>query len=256
LDNINLNEYIKSYLGDIPLILSVPHGGDIKLPTIPDRINGILGIDLKTIELAYDLIKYLKTYSKKSNNEVNSPSYLISLISRSKIDFNRNESEAFDQKSNLAKLVFNFYHQKIMEFISFNLRKFNTSLLIDIHGFERNKRPEGYRDVDLVIGSNNLGSIYGTQVPKKFWGKNIRGKIVKAFNKKGILLAPGHHLRKEYVLTGGYITTKYGASNIPNSQSIQIEFSDRVRLYNKSLRKDVLKTLAQVIYDDYILKHI
>jgi len=256
LDNIILREYIDSYQGNIPLILSVPHGGNIKLPAIPDRVDGILGIDLKTIELAYDLIDSIKTYSKKSKKLKKSPSYLISLISRSKIDFNRDESEAFNQKSNLAKKFFNFYHQKLMEFINFNLRTFNTSLLIDIHGFERNKRPEGYRDVDLVLGSNNLGTIYAFPVPKKFWGKNIRGKIVKAFNKKGILIAPGHHLRKEYVLTGGYITTKYGASNIPNSQSIQIEFSDQVRLYDKSLRKDVIKILTQIIYDEYIQKYI
>jgi N-formylglutamate amidohydrolase len=256
LNDISLNKYITFNQGNIPLILSVPHGGGLKDNAILDRVNGILGIDLKTIELTYELIKCIEMYSKKTCNSIKTPSYLISLIHRLKIDFNRDELTAFNQKSNLAKNVYNFYHQKIMEFISFNLKTYNSSLLIDIHGFERDKRPEGYHDVDLVLGSNNLSSMYSSPIPKKFFGKSIRGKIIKAFNKSGILIAPGHHLSKEYVLTGGYITINYGASKISNSQSIQIEFSDRIRLYDQSLRKIILKTLTQIVFDDYILKHI
>jgi len=256
LKDISLNKYITFNQGNIPLILSVPHGGGLKDHVIPDRINGIFGIDLKTIELAYEFIEYIENYSNKICNSIKTPSYLISLIHRMKIDFNRDELNGFNQKSNLAKKIFSFYHQKITEFISFNLKTYNSSLLIDIHGFEKNKRPEGYRDVDLVLGSNNLGSIYTSPIPKKLFGKSIRGKIIKAFNKRGLLIAPGHHLRKEYVLTGGYITTKYGASKIPNSQSIQIEFSDKIRLYDHSLRKIVLETLTQIVFDEYILKYI
>ena len=256
MNDFNFNQFIEFHQGNVPLILSIPHGGDLKYFAIPDRINGILGKDSKTIELGKELINYIEKYHRKSNNSIISPSYVISLIHRSKIDFNREEIDAFNQKSYEARFIYNFYHQKLNEFISTNLQAFNSSFLIDIHGFERNKRPEGYRDVDLVLGSNNLGTLYAFPIPKKHWGKNIRGKIVKAFNKEGILIAPGHHLRKEYVLTGGYITTKYGASNILNSQSIQIEFSDRVRISDYSLRKLVLKTLARTLYDNYIFKYI
>ena len=124
-------------------------------------------------------------------------------------------------------------------------------MLIDIHGFEKDKRPKGFRDVELILGTNNLESLYPNSIPKKDWGKNLRGKIVKEFNNLNIAIAPGHHLRREFVLTGGYITAKYGASHIKNSQTIQIEFSDKIRLYDKELKKIVLSTLAELIYKEF-----
>ncbi|MFW9950899.1 MAG: hypothetical protein ACFFKA_12340 [Candidatus Thorarchaeota archaeon] len=253
---INFNQFIEFHQGNIPLILSIPHGGDLKNTEIPDRVNGILGTDSKTIELGKELITMIEKYKQGSNKLIITPSYVISLIHRSKIDLNREEFEAFNPKSDIAKLIYDFYHQKLKEIILYNLKTFNSSFLIDIHGFESDKRPEGYRDVDLILGSNNLGTLYTSPIPKKDWGKSMRGKIVKAFNKDGILIAPGHHLRKEYVLTGGYITTKYGASSISRSQSMQIEFSDRVRIFDNFLRKIVLSRLVQILYDDYLFKYI
>jgi N-formylglutamate amidohydrolase len=256
LKEINFNQLVEFHQGNLPLIITVPHGGSFKYESLPDREDGILGIDSKTIEIALQIIQYLKKYNSTLEDMNLSPSYVISLIHRSKIDFNRDEFNAFNQNSNLAKNVYNYYHQKIAQIIQNNLDTFNSSLLIDIHGFESDKRPEGYRDVDIVLGSNNLKSILGYSVPKKNWGKNIRGKLVKALNRAGILVAPGHHLRREYVLTGGYTTSKYGASNIVNSQSIQIEFSDRVRIHNKTLKDLILKTLAQTLVDDYLLEYL
>jgi N-formylglutamate amidohydrolase len=150
----------------------------------------------------------------------------------------------------LAKKIYFSYHNQILELISYNLNKFNRSLLIDIHGFEKAKRPIGYRDVDLILGTNNLKSMFPNKIPKKDWGKNLRGKIVRKFNELNIPIAPGYHTRKEYVLTGGYIIQKYGASRIKNSQAIQIEFSDAIRLYDKPLKVRTLKTLAQIFFED------
>ncbi len=149
--------------------------------------------------------------------------------------------------SKLANEIYQFYHSKLKEYTYQNLEKFHRSLLIDIHGFESNKRPSGFRDVELILGTNNLKTLFQEPIPKKEHGKNVRGKIVKRFNKIGIQIAPGHHLRREYVLTGGYITKTYGATNIKNSQSIQIEFSDKIRIHDKDLRSRVLFNLAEII---------
>jgi len=243
---IDIKDYIEYNRGSIPLIISVPHGGATKYDHIPRRTNGIHGIDKDTIKLARELIEKIKNVFK-----FKTPSYIISKIHRAKIDFNRNSSEAFDQESDLAKKIYHFYHNKIEELILYNLETFNCSMLIDIHGFEKDKRPKGFRDVELILGTNNLESLYPNSIPKRDWGKNFRGKIVKKFNNLNIAIAPGHHLRREFVLTGGYITTKYGASHIKNSQTIQIEFSDKIRLYDENLREIVLKSLAQLLYEEF-----
>jgi len=243
---VDIKDCIEYNRGSIPLIISVPHGGTTKCDHIPRRTNGIHGIDKDTIKLACELIEMIKKGFK-----FKTPSYIISKIHRAKIDFNRNSSEAFNQESELAKKIYHFYHNKIEELILYNLETFNRSVLIDIHGFEKDKRPKGFRDVELILGTNNLESLYPNSIPKRDWGKNLRGKIVKEFNNLNIAIAPGHHLRREFVLTGGYITTKYGASKIKNSQTIQIEFSDKIRLHDKELRNIVLSTLTELLYNEF-----
>jgi len=243
---VNLKEYIEFEKGTLPLIISVPHGGTLECRSIPKRTEGIMGIDKATYELSHDLIFQIKYESERL------PSYIISKIRRSKIDLNRSETEAYNSNSALASKIYQLYHRKIKEFISENLKTFKYSLLIDIHGFEKHKRPPRYRDVELILGTDNLASIFSEPVPIKDKDKNIRGKIIKKFLKLGIPIAPGHLRRKEYVLTGGYIIKQYGTSKIPGSQSMQIEFSDRIRLYDGDLRRKVLKALSEVLLDEIL----
>ena len=246
-----MNDYFECKKGTIPLIFSAPHGGVTNFDNIPDRKSGIYGVDKDTVRLAFDLIKNIRTLFHLNSKDIRTPSYIVSKIRRVKIDFNRQESEAFYSKSSLAKEIYISYHNKIFELISSNLNKFNRSLLIDIHGFEKAKRPKGFRDVELVLGTNNLESMFPDKLPKKDWGKNFRGKIVRKFNELNIPIAPGYHTRKEYALKGGYIIREYGASRIKNSQAIQIEFSDTIRLYDEQLREKTLKSLAQLFFEEF-----
>ena len=240
-------EFIEFSKGTIPIILSVPHGGSIEVESIPNREHGIKGIDKNTIEIAQELIDVIR---KSSNSDLQVPSYVFCKLARIKLDINRPKSKAFNKNSELANSIYMDYHQKIKDSILFNLKSFNKSILIDLHGFEANKRPQGFRDVDIIIGTNNLESIIPNKVPKREWGKNIRGRIVKSFIQNGINIAPGHHLRREYVLKGGFITQTYGFNQIENSQSLQIELSDRVRIYDMNLRAKVVQILGKVLYRD------
>ncbi len=243
----NITKFIKTKKGNIPLILSVPHGGTLECSEIPERLDGVLGIDKNTIELTQDLIFHLEELSEKYFSGKRFPSYVISKIRRSKIDLNRMEAEAYIPSSLLAKKLYQFYHKQIRELVDYNLYKYNFSLLIDIHGFEKNKRPQGYRDVEIVLGTKNLASLYQDPVPIKNRDKNIRGEIIKNFLSLDIPIAPGHPRRKEYILTGGYITQKYGISEISGSQTMQMEFSDRIRIYDKELKNKILVSLAEVL---------
>jgi len=244
---LNLKDYVEFQKGTIPLIISVPHGGTLECENIPKRSNGILGIDGKTIEIAKKLMELIKTNFREQDLEFETPSYIISKVRRCKIDLNRDETEAFNPSSVIAKKIYNAYHNKVRGLVMNNLKLFNSSLLIDMHGFEKNKRPPGFRDVDIILGTNNLESFFVEPVLKRDWGNNIRGKIIQKFLELKIPIAPGHPKRREYVLTGGYITKKYGASQIPKSQAIQIEFSDKIRIQDQELRELVLNSLAKIL---------
>lgn len=101
--------------------------------------------------------------------------------------------------------------------------------------------------VELILGTNNLHSLFLDPVPRRDWDKNIRGKIITKFLGLSIPIAPGYPRRKEYILSGGFIIQQYGASKISNSQNMQIEFSDRIRIYDNELKKKVLIALAEVL---------
>lgn len=248
----NLNKYVDYHIGDIPIIISAPHGGKNRVEEIPTRIKGIVGIDKQTDILALDLVENIKRISERRSFKIKNPSYIISKVHRCKVDLNREETDAYNHKSKLAKEFYRFYHDNVKEIILHNLEKFGHSLLVDIHGFEKNKRPAGFRDVELILGTNNLSSMFPDSIPKKLWGKNLRGKIIKRFNELNIPIAPGHRIRREYALTGGYIIKNYGASKIKNSQAIQIEFSDRIRLYDQKLKEEVIITLSELLYQEFI----
>ncbi|MHA2009620.1 MAG: hypothetical protein ACXABO_19730 [Promethearchaeota archaeon] len=247
---VNLIDYVEFQKGNIPLIFSVPHGGTLECKSIPKRIKGIMGVDGRTTEIARNVIDLIEVSANNQNLGDIIPSYIISKVRRSKIDLNRDGTEAYFQESTLAKKIYDFYHSKINQIILDNLQVYGRSLLIDIHGFEKDKRPSGFRDVELILGTNNLESFYNEPMPRKCWGNNFRGKLIRKFNELQIPLAPGTPKRREYVLTGGYITKKYGASQIPNSQTLQIEFSDRIRIYDGELRKIVLHALIEIIFEE------
>lgn len=245
---IPYRDFVEFEKGTLPLIISVPHGGKLVCESIPKRKKGIHGIDGRTIELARDLISSIRNVSRINMSIEQNPSYIISNVQRSKIDLNRKASEAYNPDSLKGREIYRFYHDKINSQVLENIKLFNYSLLIDIHGFEKNKRPPGYRDVEIILGTNNLESFFNNPIPKKEWGNTLRGKIIENFLNLGIPIAPGHPRRNEYVLTGGFITQRYGASKIPNAQALQIEFSDTIRLFDDKLRSLVLRTLAQTIF--------
>ena len=249
---LKLKNLINFEQGNVPIILSIPHGGTIECEKIPKRTNGITGIDKCTIEIGLQIISKIKTLSINKSSKQMTPSYIICQLRRSKIDLNRVENEAYMKNSQLAKEIYEFYHNKLQEFIRYNLESFNKSLLIDIHGFEKHKRPAGYRDVEIVLGTDNLKSLSTEPIPKREWDKTLRGELVSRFLDLGIEIAPGHPRRKEYVLTGGYIIRQYGASKILKSKAIQIEFSDSIRYKEKELKGKVISSIAELICDNIL----
>jgi N-formylglutamate amidohydrolase len=240
-------DYLKIKRGNIPLIFSVPHGGNLDYDAIPNREKGVIGIDKYTIPLTEILIEKIKKTAQSLINKNIKPSYIISHIKRQKIDFNRRKEKAFNGNTKKALKIYNIYHNSIKKLILRNLKCFDKSLLIDIHGFEQEDIPRGFRIVDIVLGTNNLATLFPYEIPKKKRDQNIRGKIIEALLENDIKVAPGHPKRKEYVLKGGYITKKYGASRFhKNSQTLQIEFSDEVRVNNGLLKEKILQILAEI----------
>lgn len=248
----NFNIYLN---GNIPLILSVPHGGTNKFEDILlERKDGIKGTDKNTIKIALKLKESIKNYSQEKFKTQIFPSLIFSNVHRSRIDFNRPPSEAYPADSKLSEKIYNEFHENLKKLLFYNFQNWKVSYLIDIHGFEKSKRPPGFMDVEIVVGTKNLQTIFPEDQPKNENHKNIRNLIIEELHKNNIFAAPVWPKQKEYVLTGGYITQKYGAENYNFSKSMQIEFSDEIRFKNKNLCLKVIRILSKTLSNFFLSK--
>jgi len=252
---MNKNIFIICNKGNIPLILSVPHGGTNKFEDIlHERESGIKGIDKNTIQIALKLKESIKYYSQEKFKTQITPSLVFSNVHRSRIDFNRPPSEAYPADSKLSEKVYNDFHENLKKLLLYNFQNWKVSYLIDIHGFEKSKRPPGFMNVEIVIGTKNLQTLFHKGQPKNEKHKNIRNLIIEELHNNNIFAAPVWPRQKEYVLTGGYITQKYGAENYNFSKSMQIEFSDDIRYNDEKLYLKVIRILSKTLSNFFLSK--
>jgi len=135
--------YITYYPGNIPLVISIPHGGDISPSEISDRTYGITVTDSNTIELGIAMRNYFY-----ANFNIR-PYLIINNLKRTKLDANREINEAA-QGNIFARRAFNEFHFYIQSAREEILSKYSTGFLFDIHGHGVN--PDGFYDMRTWIG--------------------------------------------------------------------------------------------------------
>ena len=122
------NDFIEYVVGNLPIIISVPHGGYLKPPTLPDRTLGTGGRqDTKTQELAREIIEFFREKTGKY------PHVIMNRLHREKLDANR---ELFDAALDdpIAGEAWNEFHSFIDSAEERVEREFGKGLYIDLHG--------------------------------------------------------------------------------------------------------------------------
>ncbi len=124
-----LDAYTSVQYGNMPLVISVPHGGTLQPPGIPDRtcpgITTVTDNNTIAILLAIDSIAFAD-YNIK-------PSWVYTNLSRLKIDENRALPEA--TCSNPAVYQYwNNYHNGLDTCIGRLLTRYPQCIFIDLHG--------------------------------------------------------------------------------------------------------------------------
>jgi hypothetical protein len=130
-----LDAYTEVQYGNMPLIISVPHGGTDDPASIPDRTcPGITtAIDLKTIEMANAIDSVCRVdYGYQ-------PYLVISYLKRTKLDQNRDLPEATCSNNSITG-IWNNYHLSIDSFITKINAKYPLALFIDLHGHGHTKQ--------------------------------------------------------------------------------------------------------------------
>lgn len=209
--------------GEMPIIISAPHGGTKEVPGVsPRKGEGLqtggsgffAARDSGTEELANSIAHAVAKRSGKK------PYLVVALFHRKYIDANRPPEIAYEDDK--AKQTYEAYRQTLASYCREVKKIYGSGLLLDVHGQDRMK--------EHVIRGTKDGKTVGFLVhrfgekahtgPESFFGL-LAGNGCKVF--------PENLSDKEYsALNGGNIVQTYGSENY-GIDAMQLEFGSSFR---------------------------
>lgn len=132
------HQFIEYVPGELPLILSAPHGGRMLPDEIPDRSLGVRDSDANTQELARTIAAVIHAQTGRHVH------LIICRLHRSKLDANREVIEAA-QGQPLAEQAWREHHDFIEQACAEAVRQYGVAFLIDLHG-------HGHKDPRVELG--------------------------------------------------------------------------------------------------------
>jgi hypothetical protein len=210
-------------VGTLPIIITAPHGGLVRVPGSTGRTGGEQVTDVNTAEVALLIAQRLT-----AQFEGQQPSVIIAQFSRKDADANRPAVDAYENDA--ARVQYEAFHaavraavDRIAKDASGKIITEARGLLLDIHGQVR--VPEAIvrgtqdgRTVSRVISRAGIESITGP--------KSVFGLLKTAGNTVLPSLKPAaskDDQLDERLFDGGYIVGTYG-SHLPDGiDAIQIE---------------------------------
>jgi hypothetical protein len=260
----NQDGFIEYIPGNMPVVISIPHGGSLLPATIPERpcINCAKHRDTLTIEIGLGLrdIIYERTGF--------APYIIINNLHRTRLDPNRNIDEAADGNKN-AGLAWHEFQDYIDSANAEVQRNFSKGLYIDLHGHRHkiNRIELGYLlsseelqldDSTLDDGSfeefSSIRNLAGNNIGGLTFAELVRGRFSMGsmLEERGYVCVPSPGLPApgpdEAYFSGGYNTYRHGSSNGGTIDGIQIELDEAVRTDNDS-RNKLISDLAEVIIE-------
>jgi hypothetical protein len=132
------NRYIEYLAGELPVIISAPHGGRERPEEMPDRQDGTFAFDTNTQELARAVAEELHTRTGRW------PHVIICRLNRRKVDCNREFAEAAAGNP-LAEQAWHEFQGFIDAARAAVVKQHGRGLYIDLHG-------HGHTDQRLELG--------------------------------------------------------------------------------------------------------
>lgn len=144
----DVSKYVDVRPGSLPILLTVPHGGDLKPTNILARRYGVTAKDTNTAELSLLISEELKKLYGGS------PHLIICRLHRSKLDCNRELSEAA-QGDPMATATWKRFHESAEEVEKQIARSHGAGLTLDLHGHR-------HEDERVELGYLISGSLLNT----------------------------------------------------------------------------------------------
>lgn len=121
------DRFVEYAPGDLPIVITSPHGGDLNPESIPNRTVGSVERDFNSLLLARALVDALEKTSGRR------PHLIASHLHRRKLDPNREIKEAAAGNPQ-AERAWGEFHDFIREATKAAVAKHGFAFLIDVHG--------------------------------------------------------------------------------------------------------------------------
>ncbi len=232
-------KYIEYHAGDLPIILSAPHGGWITPDEIPDRTGGTTVTDANTYQLTQVVMDSIKArFGAK-------PHVIYCRLKRTKLDANRDSVEAAegDKYALRAWQEYHYYMGVAKKKIQTD---FGSGIVFDMHGHGAN--PDGTYDLhswlgyllkgtDLDKSDSELNTeIYKNKSSIQAWtdsstysfidvlrGKQSFGSLMDSLGYECVPSINDTGPAGMRYFSGGYITRRHGSVDGGTVSAIQIE---------------------------------
>jgi hypothetical protein len=228
------NGYTEYFAGEIPVVLSAPHGGGYLPGEIPDRTYGTTGRDTNSKELALQIRDAIKTETGFY------PHIIVSHLHRSKLDPNREIIEAAqgDPEAERAWWEFQTFIEEATETVE---EAHGEGFYIDLHGHghEIPRLELGYMlsstdlgATDLLLNSASfvtkssvraLGSKPGVNFAELIRGPSSLGTLLEAEGFPAVPSQAQPNPGGNPFFSGGYNTDQHGSRYGGSVSGVQIE---------------------------------
>ena len=260
-------KYIEYYAGNLPIILSAPHGGQLTPDEISDRTYGTFVTDLNTYELTKTIMDSMIVRFGGY------PHVILCKLKRTKLDANRDSIEAA-QENKYALRAWQEYHHYIEVAKNKITNDQGSGLFLDIHGHGKN--PDGFYDLrtwlGYLISSEELDQSDGVLNTNSYQSKSsisawvdsssysfievLRGKVSfgSILDSLGYKSLPSiNDLSPDGMryFSGGYNTARHGSRSGGVISSIQIELPKPGIRDNQSTWSSYSKALNSTISEYY-----
>ena len=237
--------FVECIAGNLPVIISVPHGGSLTPEFMPDRIFGVTVRDGGTQEVARHMIE---EFYKRTGKY---PFVVLNNLHRKKLDANREEFEATAEDP-IAGTAWNEYHAFIDSATQWIRKNFGRGLFIDLHGHNHpiEQIEIGYRleEEDLALSDSCLNM---KEIVEKSSMKNIlkisslsHADIIRGGASFGALFAkysvpstPSPSVpvpQSAQFFGGGYNVSRHAAEDPGIMFGVQIELNRKLRTSSES----------------------
>lgn len=262
------NEYIEFKAGNLPIIISAPHGGGLEPTDIPDRdCSGCVYVrDSRTQEL-------IRQMSDAIFEEFGCyPYVIINRLHRKKLDANRDIGDAADgdPTAEQAWMEFHDYIEAAKDSVTQN---FGKGIYLDLHGHGHDiQRLElGYRiskselqmtdlELDGFVDDASIKNLVNNNLNNLTLSQLLRGadSFGEFYEEENFPAVPSQTdpfpMDSEPYFTGGYNTGRHSSELEGVIDGIQIECNwEGVR--NTEANREVFATATAQVLRKYLEKH-